>query len=109
MGTLKVDGHIEGKYLKSEWLYTSAATAKTSVNKIACIGSDNYIYYITPANMNVGRASILNKNATKLNTDADIDAFLNNGMQLTWIGSDITGLKNDGAVLSIGQGSGWGA
>ena len=109
MGTLKVDGHIEGNYIKATWLYTSAATAKTSVDKIACIGSDNFIYYITPANMNVGRASILNKNATKLNTDADINAFLGNGMQLTWIGHDITGLKNDGAVLSIGQGSGRGA
>ena len=57
MGTLKVDGHIEGKYLKSEWLYTSAATAKTSADKIACIGSDNYIYYITPSNMSVDSAS----------------------------------------------------
>ena len=109
MGTLKVNGHIEGNYIKATWLYTSAATAKTSVDKIACIGSDNFIYYITPTNMNVGRASILNKYATKLNTDTDVDAFLGNGMQLTWIGHDITGLKNDGAILSIGQGSGWGA
>lgn len=109
MGTFKVDGHIEGNYIKANWLYTSAATAKTSVDKIACIGSDNFIYYITPTNMNVGRASILNKYATKLNTDTDIDAFLGNGMQLTWIGHNITGLNNDGAILSIGQGSGWGA
>lgn len=59
MGTLKVDGHIEGNYIKSQWLYTSAATALTSAAKIACIGSDNYIYYIAPANMSVGQADKL--------------------------------------------------
>lgn len=59
MGTLKVDGHIEGNYIKSQWLYTSAATALTSAAKIACIGSDDYIYYIAPANMSVGQADKL--------------------------------------------------
>lgn len=57
MGTFKVDGHIEGNYIKATWLYTSAATAVTSTNKIACIGNDNYIYYITPANLSVGYAT----------------------------------------------------
>ena len=60
MGTLKVNGHIEGNYIKANWLYTSAATENTSADKIACIGSDNYIYYITPANMSVGNSSTTN-------------------------------------------------
>lgn len=49
-GTLKTDGNFEGKYIKGTWLYTSAATAKTSTAKLATIESDNFIYYITPAN-----------------------------------------------------------
>ena len=47
---LKTNGNIEGQYIKGTWLYTSAATAKTTTAKIATIESDNYIYYITPAN-----------------------------------------------------------
>ena len=49
-GTLKTDSNFEGKYIKGTWLYTSAATAKTSTSKLAIIESDNFIYYITPAN-----------------------------------------------------------
>lgn len=49
-GTLKTDSNFEGKYIKGTWLYTSAATAKTSTSKLATIESDNFIYYITPAN-----------------------------------------------------------
>ena len=49
-GTLKTDSNFEGKYIKGTWLYTSAATAKTSTAKLATIESDNFIYYITPAN-----------------------------------------------------------
>lgn len=49
-GTLKTDSNFEGKYIKGTWLYTSAATAKTSTTKLATIESDNFIYYITPAN-----------------------------------------------------------
>ena len=59
MGTLKVNGHIEGNQIKSTWLYTSAATELTSTSKLAVI-NDGWIYYIKPENLTAGYASNLN-------------------------------------------------
>ena len=50
-GAISATGNISGNYIQGTWLYTSAATAQTTTSKIAVIHSDNYIYYITPANL----------------------------------------------------------
>ena len=50
-GAISASGNISGNYIQGTWLYTSAATAQTTTSKIAVIHSDNYIYYITPANL----------------------------------------------------------
>ena len=95
---LKTNGNIEGQYIKGTWLYTSAATAKTTTSKIATIESDNFVYYITPynlrntmglgdttgalptANGGTGNTSytanrlVYSKSATKLNTASSLYA-----------------------------------
>ena len=56
MGTFKVNGDIEGQYLKSTWLYTSAATELTSTTQLAAI-SDGWLYYINPNKLSVKYAN----------------------------------------------------
>lgn len=73
--TITATGNIKGAYIQGTWLYTSAATAQTTATKIAVIHSDNYIYYITPANLTTliksnasGSWNITAATATKLGT-----------------------------------------
>ena len=88
-GTLKTDSNFEGKYIKGTWLYTSAATAKTSTAKLATIESDNYIYYITPANA--------------LKSAVGTTTIGGNSTPIYWNGSTFTAgtALSDGAYKSI--------
>jgi len=45
------NGDITGRYLTGAWLQTTDATAQTTPTKIATLGTDNFIYYATPADV----------------------------------------------------------
>lgn len=60
-GAITTSGHIKGNYIQGTWLQTTAATAVTSASKIAVIHTDDYIYYITPANLRQLLNNIENK------------------------------------------------
>lgn len=66
-------GHINCNYLKSAWLYTSAATdrALSSCKGVAVLGTDGYIYYRSKDNI---KADLGIKNITLTeNSDGTVD------------------------------------
>lgn len=85
--TVNDNGDIAGRYIQGSWLQTTDATAQTTATKIAVIHSDNYIYYITPANLK----TLLGVPTSDANTT----------YTLTKSGSTITLTGSDGSKTSV--------
>ena len=110
-GAITATGNIQGNYIQGTWLYTSAATEleMSQVTKIALIHTNNYIYYIAPASLKVGGASLADVAtnalaADKLNTskgDKNTPVYFSNGIPKACTGLDLDTSGNAATATAL--------